>query len=180
MQRISFLFLCVVYGLALIAVHFFTKLETPSLVLLAGGYGIGCVLIFFLDAWTPLFDSLSTSKWKETMQQAKDESVEVVTSHFHTKPVHNSIIRSYLFLVAYFATGFFVVTSTNGYLGKGVVLGLGVALLHDLVTHSRPISLLKERWFSVFPVGLNDKELQYFVWVCTGLFIVLSVFGFAV
>ena len=55
---------------------------------------------------------------------------------YKDKTVHNSdqyITRSFLFLIAYMATSFFVVSSTRSALGIGLSLGIGLVVWSDLL-----------------------------------------------
>ena len=73
------------------------------------------------------------------------------------------LLYSYPFLFAFELVSLYVVTSSSNWFGKALVLGMGLRLTIDLVTHGRDVHSLRERWFSFFPTTLTDVELKLFV-----------------
>lgn len=96
----------------------------------------------------------------------------VLFAWYQGKTIHTVdqyITRSFLFILAYVAAAFFVVTSTSGVLGIGVVLGIGLVLLSELVAlFSSPAQL---NMLVGVQKPLKKNEVRYLVggftfWYC--------------
>lgn len=146
--------------------------------LTAAGLGLGFILPMFLDVLIPkLMDGSAKAERQFAQDMLKEGAANIVAGNVYTESQAGSPLRSYPLLFGYALAAIFVLTSTNNWFGRGVVLGLGFALVLDLVASRKPADYLRRRWFSVFHTRLTDQELQYFVWGCAGLFVILSVIG---
>lgn len=85
------------------------------------------------------------------------------------------MIYSYPFLFAFGAVALFVVTSTENWFGRAVVLGMGLRLSADLLVSNRDKQILKQRWFTTFSTRLTDSELDIFVYGNLALFLFLTI-----
>jgi len=109
---------------------------------------------FFQSVWTML---------------RQENSHEAPTSRI------GKLLYSYPFLFAFGMVALYVATSSSGWFGKALVLGMGLRLVIDIVESSADISVLKARWFSEFPTRLTDLELRILVSVCVIFQIVLTI-----
>ena|SRR5258708_7431599 len=85
------------------------------------------------------------------------------------------LLYSWPFLFAFGVTALYIVTSTSGWFGKSLVLGMGLALVSDLFVSNRDKLVLKTRWFSAFHAKLSNTELDIFVYGSLAGFILLSI-----
>lgn len=85
------------------------------------------------------------------------------------------MIYSYPFLFAFAAVAFYVVTSSESWFGRALVLGMGLRLVADLFISNRDKQILKQRWFTAFATRLSDGELNIFVYGTVALFIFITV-----
>lgn len=85
------------------------------------------------------------------------------------------LIYSYPFLFAFGLVALYVVTSTDSWFGRAMVLGMGIRLVADLFVSNRDKQILKQRWFTAFATRLSDTELDIFVYGTLALFILLTV-----
>lgn len=83
--------------------------------------------------------------------------------------------RSALFQVVWAGLAFFILTSTSEYLGKTLVMGIGLSLLldewRDNLTQGRNINWL----FWQIKRIVSPQEQKWFLWIMTGVFGILSL-----
>jgi len=95
---------------------------------------------------------------------------------FSVKTNDKPALRSILFLVAWVILAFFAVTSTSSFLGKGVVMGLGLhLLLESWQLQIRKPQLLNSRLFWQIKRIVTLKEQKYYLFLFTGIFALLSI-----
>jgi hypothetical protein len=85
-------------------------------------------------------------------------------------------LRSFLFQISWLVLALFALTSSNSYLGKGVVIGLGLHLL--LENWQMQIcfpQILNTRLFWQIKRPVSLEEQKHFLYLFTGLFAILSV-----
>lgn len=85
------------------------------------------------------------------------------------------LLYSYPFLFAFGIVALYVVTSTDSWFGRALVLGMGLRLVADLFVSNRDKQILKQRWFTAFATRLSDAELDVFVYGSLALFILLTI-----
>lgn len=85
------------------------------------------------------------------------------------------MIYSYPFLFAYGVVALYVVTSSDGWFGKALVLGMALRFVCDLFVSNRDKQILKQRWFSAFAAKLSDVELDVFVYGALAGLILLTI-----
>lgn len=95
---------------------------------------------------------------------------------FSVKVNDKPALRSVLFLTAWIFLAFFAVTSTSSFLGKGVVMGLGLhLLLENWQLQIRNPRLLNSRLFWQIKREVSMKEQRYYLYLFSFLFAVLTV-----
>lgn len=85
------------------------------------------------------------------------------------------LIYSYPFLFAFAVVSLYVVTSSESWFGRALVLGMGLRLIADLFVSNRDKGVLKQRWFTAFATKLSDAELDVFVYGSLAGFILLTI-----
>ena len=84
--------------------------------------------------------------------------------------------RSALFMTLWVPIAFFALTSTAGLLGKGVVMGLMFHILVDSWRlQGKDPRRLHTRLFWLIKRPFRDEERLVFMWVMTGIFVLLSL-----
>lgn len=84
--------------------------------------------------------------------------------------------RSALFMALWVPIAFFALTSTAGLLGKGVVMGLMFHILADAWRlQTKDPRRLHTRLFWLIKRPFSDEERLVFMWVMTGIFVLLSL-----
>ncbi|HSW89605.1 MAG TPA: hypothetical protein VLH19_01905 [Patescibacteria group bacterium] len=155
---------------------FLRRSDLISAGLFALGVGIGFICSVLIDVLFPSSNGQIPAVSKEQVRQVISQTVsEVKTVGTYKQVQARNPLRSYPALAAYFVAAFFVISSTSSFLGRGVVLGLGLSLVTDLYISKTSLAGLRSRWFSLFPVNLSDSELVIFVWLVCGVFSVLSL-----
>lgn len=84
-------------------------------------------------------------------------------------------MRSALFALVYLVLGFFMLTSSNNNFGRGMVVGLGLHLVFDMLSD---FSLDKQRfnlWFWQIKRQLPESEKQVFMFVVVALYMIMAV-----
>ena len=83
--------------------------------------------------------------------------------------------RSALFMVAWVPLAFFALTSTSGYAGKGVVMGVMFHIIYDMWRlHKRSPEQLNIRLFWQIKRTISNEEQMVFMWVMTVVFVFFS------
>ena len=95
---------------------------------------------------------------------------------FSVKVNDKPALRSVLFLTAWVVIAFFAVTSTSSFLGKGVVMGLGLhLLLENWQLQIRDPQVLNSRLFWQIKRAVSMKEQTYYLYLFSFLFAILTV-----
>lgn len=83
--------------------------------------------------------------------------------------------RSALFMTIWVPLSFFALTSTSGFFGKGVVMGLMLHILNDSwrLQKTEP-RRLHVRLFWLIKRTITDEERLIFLWVISAIFVVFS------
>jgi hypothetical protein len=91
-------------------------------------------------------------------------------------PLHGKklIFHTVLFQLIFIALTFFVLTSSNSLLGRGIVLAFSLHLFVDLVIDWRYKGTI-DHWFRKSPLELDQRQRQWYV-IING--VVLLLFGF--
>lgn len=169
----SIVWLLYVTGISLFSL-FIKQVEFVFIVWSVIGSLVGFALPILLDVVLPHLISGSATPTKEFMGTVVQQSMtSVKQGNVYSASVPPTPLRSYPLLLGYAITALFVITSTQNYLGRGFVLGLGLSLVLDLWISKNPSSYLRQRWFSVFKTNLNDQELSFFVF---GVVVIFSLF----
>lgn len=158
----------------------YMRVTSPVIVgLTVVGLLIGFILPLFLDALIPrLMDGSAKASPGFAKDVLSQGAANVAQGNVYIESQKGSPLRSYPLLFGYVLAAIFVISSTQNWLGRGVVLGLGLSLVLDIVISRNP-TVLRARWFSIFHTRLNDKELEYFVWTVVvgfGLLTFLAAF----
>lgn len=177
MQKISKLAIVyILYGIGLALLMFlFRGVDIQTLALFAIGMALGLVLPLFLDVLVPHLQKGTASFDPSFLRSMTKEGMQSVTKGPALQPTEHTPLRSYPVLIGVILTGFFVISTTQGWFGKGVVLGFGFALIADLVSSCGNKQLLRSRWFSYFQTRLQDVELDIFVSIFVVIFSILTV-----
>jgi hypothetical protein len=89
------------------------------------------------------------------------------------------ITRSSLFHLVYLPLGLFVITSTPSWLGRGLVLGLGLGLSYELFLLRNHLSQLRQRWWGKQPLPAthqwSDQVISRVVWGFLIFWLLLTV-----
>ncbi len=85
------------------------------------------------------------------------------------------LVYSYPFLFAFGLVSLYIVTSSSGWFGKALVLGMGLRLMIDLFMSNKDKAVLQQRWFSAFPAKLSHTELNIFVYGSIGIWVLLTI-----
>ena len=88
------------------------------------------------------------------------------------------ITRSALFIISYIVVAIFVITSTAGYIGHGIVLGLGVSLLTELWFGLNDPLTFQQRFLFQLQRPLTALEMKHLVWVFAAVVAGLSILFF--
>lgn len=83
--------------------------------------------------------------------------------------------RSVLFLGAWVVLALFVLTSSVSWLAKGMVMGIGLRVVYEIVLHWNNLPLLQQRIFWQVKREIDFSEVRAVVSVFMGLFLVLSL-----
>lgn len=84
--------------------------------------------------------------------------------------------RSSLFMAVWVPLAFFATTSTSQLFGKGVVMGVMLHILYDSWRlQKRDPRRLHLRLFWLIKREVADNERLVFLWVMTGIFVILSL-----
>ena len=95
---------------------------------------------------------------------------------FSVKVNDKPVLRSVLFLTAWVVLAFFAVTSTSSFLGKGVVMGLGLhLLLENWQLQIRNPQVLNSRLFWQIKRVISMKEQKYYLYLFSFLFVILTI-----
>lgn len=95
---------------------------------------------------------------------------------FSVKVNDKPALRSVLFLTAWVVLAFFAVTSTSSFLGKGVVMGLGLhLLLENWQLQIRNPQVLNSRLFWQIKRVISMKEQKYYLYLFSFLFVILTI-----
>ena len=95
---------------------------------------------------------------------------------FSVKVNDRPALRSVLFLTAWVVIAFFAVTSTSSFLGKGVIMGLGLhLLLENWRLQIRNPQLLNSRLFWQIKRRVSFGEQKTYLFIFTGLFAILTI-----
>lgn len=84
------------------------------------------------------------------------------------------ITRSILFVLAFSAAALFILTSSGSSLGAGIVIGLGVSLLGEMVVYLRHPTLFQQRFLFQLRRQPSTAELRLYVLIFTVWLILLS------
>ena len=83
--------------------------------------------------------------------------------------------RSGLFQVVWIVLAFFALTSVPSWFGKVLVMSLGLRILvENWLLYGKDKGGLKARLFWQIQRSFSDDELKWYMWMTTGVFVVLS------
>ena len=95
---------------------------------------------------------------------------------FSAKINDKPALRSVLFLTAWVFIAFFAVTSTSSFLGKGVIMGLGLhLLLESWQLQIRYPQVLNNRLFWQIKRKVSFGEQRTYLFIFTGVFAILTI-----
>ena len=84
--------------------------------------------------------------------------------------------RSILFQVAWVGLAFFAITSTGGGFSRMLVMGLGLEMLvSQWMAYGQDKMQLKQELFWQIKREVSNLELKRYLWVMSGVFVVLSL-----
>lgn len=145
------------------------------------GFCLGFYFILFEKLWQVfyLYPDNKSSLWiKQYLQAKKFSNLKIFLNYFYQtdfSSVNRSVLNSALFHTAWAVLAFFTITSTNLNFGKGMVMGLGFYLiLESWQKYQLSVESFKKQIFWQIKRELSFKEAQYYLYIFTGIFILLS------
>lgn len=84
------------------------------------------------------------------------------------------ITRSILFVLAFSGAALFILTSSGSSLGAGIVIGLGVSLLGEMVVYLRHPTLFQQRFLFQLRRQPSGAELRLYVLIFSVWLVLLS------
>ncbi len=88
------------------------------------------------------------------------------------------ITRSALFMLVYIVLGLFVITSSGQFLGVGMIFGIGLTLLSELVVTQKNIELFHHTFLFQLKRPLAPLEIQRLVLGFAGALLILTIIFF--
>jgi len=85
------------------------------------------------------------------------------------------MIRSVIFMIAFAPLAFYVITSTGSLIAVGMIMGIGLYLLYELLSHLKDLEKLKLWLFWPIKRAVTDTETQVAVYGFAFLFVLLSL-----
>lgn len=146
---------------------------------------LGCLFgfyfIFFEKLWQVfyLYPNSKPSLWvKEYLQARKFSKLKSFLNYLYQTDfslINRSVLNSALFHLAWVILAFFTITSTNINFGKGLVMGLGFYLILEAwQKYQLSVESFKAQVFWQIKRELSIKEAQYYLYIFTGTFSLLS------
>lgn len=137
---------------------------------------IGGVLGFYFSYVEGLVSLFLRQQEKQEQQEfyhlLKTGKMSSLASVIERQIPEQSMIRSWLFVLVYMVMGLFVLTSTQSFIGEGLVLGLGLQYLIDFLSHRKKFSHLLKVYGPMEEELLRKVPVIFFV-----LFIIFSLLG---
>ncbi len=85
------------------------------------------------------------------------------------------VFHTAIFVLIFFVFAFFVMSSSNSLLGRGIVLSFWLHLLVDMVTDWRYKGSISH-WFINFPLELDLRQKMWFLYIQIALLLILGFF----
>lgn len=85
------------------------------------------------------------------------------------------VMRNFLFLVVWIVLAFFTVTSVTNSFGRGLVLGIGIHLIFDLIWDFAFDKERMDQWFWQIKRTLEPEEKKLFVFIVSVLFVLVAI-----
>jgi hypothetical protein len=140
----------------------------PDLFLMAQficGYFVG-FYFFLVDRFLHAFFLYPETEFNQLVQKAlKDKKyLQMVKVLLQADTLQEKLLtRSILFFCIYIALTFFVMTSTGSIIGIGLMLGLGMHICLDLLSHSKDTETFHKHFLWQLKRKLSQKEVERFV-----------------
>lgn len=97
---------------------------------------------------------------------------------FNEEKKYQLITRSFLFILAYLVMAVFVITSSGSNLGNGLVMGIALALLIEMIRYKDNPEQFNARFLSQFKNPLQLIQINYFIAIALLIFIFLNILMF--
>lgn len=134
-------------------------------------------IVFFIDRLVDIYITHPDTKLATYVKQYIDQKEYFKgwkLLMFNKKMQKNLTFRSALFHAVWIGLVFFVTTSTSSLFGKGFVMGLGFHLLMDEWVDFWEDRIELKKWlFWQINREISSKELEYFMYIVSGLYIII-------
>ncbi len=87
------------------------------------------------------------------------------------------ITRSVLFVGVYIPLSFYIITSSQSTIGLGLVLGLGLRMVWDMIRFYRYTDYFQEIFLWQITRSLSAKEIRILVAIFVGIFLTFTIFA---
>lgn len=131
-------------------------------------YADRLVYVYFTHPEEPL--SVAVKRW---LQKGQYKLVLIAFKHRGQEQKHLAI-HSFLFLLIWVPISLYVITSSGSVLASGLVLGLGLKLLYDILLDFQRQEELKNWLFWQIRRPITDSELKAVVGMFAGAFMIMT------